>query len=79
MGPAKREWVFSVLSNGGGVATPAAMLTTSYEKVNQTLAFTDPLGTAWSSVRFDDLTLELAEVATSGTLQYYCHVTLREA
>ena len=77
-GPAKREWKWTTLSSGQGALSSFALLTASYEKVNTTLTFLDPAGVS-NTVRFDDLTIELAEIRTDGTLEFYCHVQLREA
>lgn len=91
MGPAKREWRFIVVAfqamrdYAGRTVTSTGQvqrdaLHASYNKVNTTLSFTDPQGTAWT-VHFDDLVEELADVRAQadGELQYYLHVTLTEA
>ena len=64
-GPAKREWLFTVVAfqamkdyAGRTVSTTGQQyrdqLTTSYEKVNTILVFTDPHSINWN-VRFDNL------------------------
>jgi hypothetical protein len=91
MGPGKREWSFIVVAfqamrtyAGQFVSSTGQQyrdaLHTSYQKVNTTLAFTDPQGSSWT-VRFDDLIEEIADVRaqTDGELQYYLHVLLIEA
>ncbi|HLJ67753.1 MAG TPA: hypothetical protein VKX16_10385 [Chloroflexota bacterium] len=91
-GPGKREFTFIVPCfngmrdyTGATVATTGQQfhdnLQTSYNKVNQTVAFTDPTGYAWpNGVRFDDLVEELADVRSrvDGS-NWYMHVTLVEA
>lgn len=90
-GPGKREWAFTIIAYqairdyaGREVSFTGQQyrdaLQTSYNKVNTTLAFTDPQGTSWT-IRFDDLIEEIADVRAQGDgeLQYLCHVTLVEA
>jgi hypothetical protein len=90
-GPAKREWLFTVICfqamkdyAARSVSTTGQtyhdQLVASYNKVNTILVFTDPQGTSWN-VRFDDLAEELADVRAQpdGELQWFMHVTLREA
>jgi hypothetical protein len=65
LGPGKHVWRFTVLAfdrlrdfSGATVATTGQQyrdaLWSSYAKINTTLAFTDPAGTAWT-VHFDNL------------------------
>jgi hypothetical protein len=89
-GPGKREWTFIVVAfnnmqNYAGTATGVTgqqahdSLQTSYNKVNTTLSFTDPLSAVWATVRFDDLVEELSDVRSQiDGAQYYMHVTLIE-
>ena len=89
-GPGKREWDFILVCfnnmqsyagqpiNFTGQQYHDALVT-SYNKVNTGLAFTDPIGTAWT-VRFDDLVEELSDVRGQvDGCQWYMHVTLIEA
>jgi hypothetical protein len=90
-GPGKREFHFIVLAYqairdyaGQLVSTTGQQyrdaLHSSYEKVNTTLAFTDPHGTAWQ-VRFDSLAESIPDVRSQadGEIQYLCAVQLIEA
>jgi hypothetical protein len=90
-GPAKREWLFTVVAfqamkdyAGRTVSTTGQQyrdqITTSYEKVNTILVFTDPHSINWN-VRFDNLEEELGDVRAQpdSELQYFMNVVLREA
>jgi hypothetical protein len=90
-GPAKREWLFTVVAfqaikdyAGRTVTTTGQayrdQLTASYEKVNTILVFTDPHSITWN-VRFDNLEEELGDVRAQpdSELQYFLNVILREA
>lgn len=90
-GPGKREFHFTVLAyqsirdyTGSLVATTGQeyrdALHTSYEKVNEELAFTDPQGQSWT-VKFDALAESIPDVRsqTDGQIQYLLAVVLVEA
>jgi hypothetical protein len=90
-GPGKREWSFTILAFQSIRTYAGTMVTltgqqyrdavhTSYQKVNTTLAFTDPNSQSWTA-HFDDLHEEIDDVRAQndGELQYYLHVTLTEA
>lgn len=90
-GPGKREFHFTVLAYqsirdyAGNLVTTTGQayrdaLHASYAKVNTTLSYTDPAGTAWT-VRFDGLAESIADVRaqTDSRLQYLIAVLLVEA
>lgn len=91
-GPGKREWTFTVVAyqairkyDGTFVALSGQQyrdaLHASYQKVNTTLQFTDPLGTVWT-VHFDNLAetiIDVRQQADNESLQYLCTVALVEA
>jgi hypothetical protein len=89
-GPGKRDWKFIVVAFNaltkydGTVQTTTGQaihdsLQTSYNKVNQTISFTDPNSAVWT-VRFDDLVEQIVDVRSQvDGIQYYLHVTLIEA
>jgi hypothetical protein len=89
-GPGKRVFSFIVVAfaamlDYAGNPVPLTgqqyhdALQTSYNRVNTTLAFTDPAGHVWT-VRFDDLAEQLVDIRSqTDALQWYLSVTLVEA
>ncbi|MBV9278946.1 MAG: hypothetical protein JOZ41_02595, partial [Chloroflexi bacterium] len=54
-------------------------LRATFNKSNTSVSLTDPAGTVFPAVRIAQLTVELAEARTDGTLLSYAHLILRES